>query len=67
MNSGFVECASWDFFLRLLKSYVHYNFIFPKIDKRGLEKKRWFKNFSKINMWENGYRVLESKREIMVS
>ena len=31
MNSGFVECASWDFFLRLFRNYVYHHFIFPKL------------------------------------
>ena len=35
LSSGCVECTSSDFFLRLFRNYAYYNFIFPKINKRG--------------------------------
>ena len=34
-----IDCASCDFFLHLFKNNVHNHFIFPKINKRGLELK----------------------------
>ena len=55
MNSGSVECTSWDFFLRLFRSYVYCHFIFPKMNKSG----RGRKIFQKINK-RGDYSVLES-------
>ena len=61
MKSGSVECTSRDFFLRLFRNYVYYHFIFPKINKGGLEKSRGLENCSKINKPGGGhYSVLAS-------
>ena len=40
LSSVSVECTSCDSFLRLFRNYVYYQFIFPKINKRG----RWNKS-----------------------
>ena len=51
LSSVSVECTSCDSFLRLFRNYVYYNFIFPKINKRGGWNKSGggLENFSKIN------------------
>ena len=62
LSSGSVECSSCDSFLRLFRIYVYYHFIFPKINKRGVEIRAGdLENFSKINKRGGGdYSVLES-------
>ena len=48
LNSGCVECTSYEFFLRLFRNYVYYHFISSKINKRGGGNKRGWKIFQKL-------------------
>ena len=61
LNSGFVECISLDYFLRLFRNYVYYHFIFPKINKRGVGIRGGWKIFQKSkSRGGDDYLVLES-------